>query len=494
MNDDPTNELGELPRATTRPPSCCARCCTARRTPSSPARTATPGSGRRSTRRRRARGRRTGRRHARSRRCWPPRPPWSSSRPAGTARRPVAAHRPPAQPAAGVLAADRGQRRPRDPRLRAARLRGGPPAGAGGALPRVPPQHGSGGRRQGRAGRDDRAHRRPARPRLHPALRPRSPIEVRAHVTDTSIALDLSRAPRPAGPATPADAEAAVQQLVWTATAAAAVAAPAAQQPRTVTITVAGATPAPLRPRPARPAAEPHRRPRPPRPGVDRPVRGPGVARAAPSRPAGTARTSAGPQVRVVLRNDAGVTSGTPSSPCSAPTPREAARRRGEGPARPVVDLRLAHHAAGHLHALLRAPARSARRHPGPDRLPARHLVGPQDLRREVGDHPASTPPPDRSVRRQAQRPSRTESTASAAAPADDERSTPAPAGRRQRPRRSAPPALPARPRPRGRRRPTAPRRPAREPAPAAGARPRAGPARAPSRPPPRRPRCASSA
>jgi hypothetical protein len=68
-------------------------------------------------------------------------------------------------------------------------------------------------------------------------------IRVRAHVTDTSITLDLSRAPRPATAATPDDAEAAVQQLVWTATAAAAVAAPAVKQPRTVSITVAGATP-----------------------------------------------------------------------------------------------------------------------------------------------------------------------------------------------------------------------------------------------------------
>ena len=68
-------------------------------------------------------------------------------------------------------------------------------------------------------------------------------IRVRAHVTDTSIGLDLSHAPQPALPPTPQDAEAAVQQLVWTATAAAAVAAPAAKQPRVVTITVAGATP-----------------------------------------------------------------------------------------------------------------------------------------------------------------------------------------------------------------------------------------------------------
>lgn len=67
-------------------------------------------------------------------------------------------------------------------------------------------------------------------------------MAVRAQVTDSSIALDLSRAPQPAGSPTPADAEAAVQQLVWTATAAAAVAAPV-QEPRSVTITVDGATP-----------------------------------------------------------------------------------------------------------------------------------------------------------------------------------------------------------------------------------------------------------
>jgi len=69
-------------------------------------------------------------------------------------------------------------------------------------------------------------------------------IRVRAHVTDTTVGLDLSRAPQPAGPATRQDAEAAVQQLVWTATAAAAVAVPAVEKPRTVSITVAGATPA----------------------------------------------------------------------------------------------------------------------------------------------------------------------------------------------------------------------------------------------------------
>jgi hypothetical protein len=68
-------------------------------------------------------------------------------------------------------------------------------------------------------------------------------IRVRAHVTDSSVGLDLSRAPRPAIPPTPQYAEAAVQQLVWTATAAAAVAGPAVQQPRTVKITVNGTTP-----------------------------------------------------------------------------------------------------------------------------------------------------------------------------------------------------------------------------------------------------------
>ena len=70
-----------------------------------------------------------------------------------------------------------------------------------------------------------------------------SSIRVRAHVTDTSVALDLSHAPQPALPPTPQAADAAVQQLVWTATAAAAVAAPAVDQPRTVTITVGGGAP-----------------------------------------------------------------------------------------------------------------------------------------------------------------------------------------------------------------------------------------------------------
>jgi hypothetical protein len=86
--------------------------------------------------------------------------------------------------------------------------------------------------------------RPPLNPEYHPVVALDPAIRVHAHVTDTSITLDLSRAPRLADAPTPQDGAAAVQQLVWTATAAAAVAAPASQQPRTVTITVNGSSPA----------------------------------------------------------------------------------------------------------------------------------------------------------------------------------------------------------------------------------------------------------
>ena len=85
---------------------------------------------------------------------------------------------------------------------------------------------------------------RPLNPQYVQLFAPDPAMRVRAHVTDASIGLDLSRAPQPAVRPTPQNAEAALQQLVWTATAAAAVAAPAVQQQRTVTITVGGAAPA----------------------------------------------------------------------------------------------------------------------------------------------------------------------------------------------------------------------------------------------------------
>jgi hypothetical protein len=142
----------------------------------------------------------------------------------------------------------------------------------------------------------------------HTQLFARDPsLRVRAHVTDTSIVLALSRAPRPADPPTPADAEAAVQQLVWTATAAAAVAAPAVQQPRSVTITVDGAPPALFGlarlDRTLTRTVDPD-----PRAPVwidlsEGQVLGRGILRAG-----GDGTDLGGSTIRVVLRNDAGVT------------------------------------------------------------------------------------------------------------------------------------------------------------------------------------------
>ena len=103
-------------------------------------------------------------------------------------------------------------------------------------------------------------------------------MAVRAQVTDSSIALDLSRAPQPGRLRPPRkEAEAAVQQLVWTATAAAAVAAPV-QEPPVGDDHRRRRHPALFGLAPARPDPEPRSRPRPAGARVDRPLPGAGAA------------------------------------------------------------------------------------------------------------------------------------------------------------------------------------------------------------------------
>ena len=364
MNDD--CGLDELPAPMTpdrRPAARRAR--TGRRTPSSPARTACAASA-----------------------------PRSSAGDLPDVARPAGAPTPRAGGAAAALVvvatggtlpsgrvhapvAGRSRRRARSRRRRGQRRRRGPPrpprcpstsrrcrtsasccCGSSAAAPR------HGGRREGRAGRDDRTQRLPARRRGHPGLHPRrvDPGARARHATPRSP----STCPAPPSPRLPPsrqDAEAAAPAAGLDGDrgsrrgGARRAAAADGQHHR-------GSEPTPLLfgLAPARPAADPDRGPRPPsaecgstRPEAQASARGHPQRRRRrhePRRAPGAGRCSA---------TTARLDPGHRRLPAAHRRPGEAAGSAGEGPAGPVVDLRLADHAARHLH----AGGPRARRRPG---------------------------------------------------------------------------------------------------------------------------------